>query len=241
VDLFDRIRTNEEPLSKMARQLHGYFTYPKLEGPLGAHMKFRGKDILNWNVNDYLGFTQNGDIRSIDEELTRKWGLSYPSGNRIMAGHTGTHEKLESMLADFVHKEDAFVLNYGYQGITSVIDALCDRNDIIIYDIQVHASMIDGIRLHRGEHFSYQHNDMDSLENALKKAESKLGKNPKGGILLLTQGVFSSTGDYGKLDEIVALKRALLIQDFTQRCRRFWYSGEKWCRNRRTFWCQHTN
>lgn len=214
VDLFDRIRTNEESLSKMARQLHGYFTYPKLEGPLGAHMKFRGKDILNWNVNDYLGFTQNEEIRRIDEELTRKWGLSYPSGNRIMAGHTSIHEKLESMLADFTHKEDAFVLNYGYQGISSVIDALCDRKDIIVYDVQVHASMIDGVRLHRGEHFSYQHNDMDSLEKALQKAESKLEKDPQGGILLLTQGVFSSTGDYGKLDQIVALKERYSFRIF---------------------------
>lgn len=227
MDLFDRIRTNEEPLSKMARQLHGYFTYPKLEGPLGAHMKFRGKDILNWNVNDYLGFTQNEEIRRIDKELTKKWGLSYPSGNRIMAGNTSIHEKLESKLADFTQKEDAFVLNYGYQGISSLIDALCDRGDIIVYDIQVHASMIDGIRLHRGEHFSYQHNDMDSLEKALKKAENILEKKPKGGILLLTQGVFSSTGDYGKLDEIVALKDRYSFRIFLNDADGFGIQGEK--------------
>lgn len=217
MDLFERICNSEDPTSKMARQLHGYFTYPKLEGPLGAHMRFRGKEIVNWNVNDYLGFSKNPEIRQFDEEMVRKWGLSYPAGNRIMAGNTNIHEELESILADWVEKEDAFLLNYGYQGFSSIVDALCDRNDIIVYDSQIHASMIDGIRLHRGDRISYQHNDIDHLEHQLKKTESSILKNGKGSILLLTQGIFSATGEYGKLNDILALKKKfhfrLLVND----------------------------
>ncbi|MFA7042999.1 MAG: pyridoxal phosphate-dependent aminotransferase family protein, partial [Bacteroidales bacterium] len=128
MDLFERIRTTEEPTSKLARQLHGYFTYPKLEGPLGPRMKFRGREVLNWNISDHLGFANNSEIRSADEKYVQKWGLAYPVGNRMMSGQTSMHEKLESILAEFTGKEDAFVLNYGYQGFSSIVDALCGRN-----------------------------------------------------------------------------------------------------------------
>jgi glycine C-acetyltransferase len=216
MDLFERIRTSEEPVSKLARQMHGYFTYPKLEGPLGTRMKFRGREVLNWNVNDYLGLACNESIRISDLASVEKWGLSYPVGNRIMSGHTSLHEQLESMLAEFTGKEDAFVLNYGYQGFMSVVDTLCSRNDVIVYDAQVHASLVDGIRLHMGKHFAFQHNDMESLEKQLTKAIAQATET-QGGVLVLTHGVFGTSGEYGKLDKIVKLKKKygfrLLVND----------------------------
>lgn len=216
LDLFERIRANEEPVAKLARQLHGYFTYPKLEGPLGPRMKFRGREVLNWNISDHLGLGSNADIKAIDVANTEKWGLSYPVGNRVMSGQTSLHEKLESELAEWTDKGDAMVLNFGYQGFMSILDALCGRNDVIVYDSMIHASLLDGIRLHMGRHFVYQHNNMDSLKKQLSKAQSN-AKETDGGILVLTHGVFSSTGEYGKLKEIAALKKKyefrLLVND----------------------------
>jgi len=206
VDLFERIRTSEEPASKLAKQLHGYFTYPKLEGTLGPRMKFRGREVLNWNISDHLGLSGNEELKKTDLESAQKWGIAYPIGNRIMSGETSLHEKLENMLAEFTGKEDAFVLNYGYQGISSIIDALCGRNDVIVYDSQVHACVVDGIRLHLGKHIVYQHNDMESLEKQLVKAVSQ-AEETKGGIMVITHGVFGTVGEYGKLDKIVKLKK----------------------------------
>ena len=216
MDLFERIRTSEEPVAKLARQLHGYFTYPKLEGAIGPRMNFRGREVLNWNTSDHLGFASNIELKKTDEESTQKWGLSYPVGNRIMSGHTSLHEKLESLLAGFTGKEDAFVLNYGYQGFSSIVDALCGRSDIIVYDSQVHACLVDGIRLHLGKHFVYQHNDMENLEKQLIKAVSQ-SEQTRGGIMVMTHGVFGTVGEYAKLDEIVRLKTKypfrLLVND----------------------------
>lgn len=216
MDLFERIRTSEEPVAKLARQLHGYFTYPKLEGELGPRMKFRGREVLNWNISDHLGFANNSELRKTDEESAQKWGLSYPAGNRIMSGHTGMHERLESLLAEFTGKEDAFVLNYGYQGFSSIVDALCGRNDVIVYDSQVHACLVDGIRLHLGKHIVYQHNSMESLEKQLVKAVCQ-AEETQGGIMVITHGVFGTVGEYAKLDKIVRLKKKypfrLLVND----------------------------
>ncbi|MDD4921976.1 MAG: pyridoxal phosphate-dependent aminotransferase family protein [Bacteroidales bacterium] len=216
MDLFERIRTSEEPGSKLAKQLHGYFTYPKLEGDLGPRMKFRGREVLNWNISDHLGFANNSELRKADEDFVQKWGLSYPVGNRMMSGHTNLHEKLESLLAEFTGKQDAFVLNYGYQGFTSIVDALCGRNDVIVYDSQVHASLVDGIRLHMGKHIVFQHNDMESLDKQLVKAVNYV-EETQGGILVITHGIFGTLGEYAKLDKIVALKKKypfrLLVND----------------------------
>jgi len=216
LDLFEHIRANEEPVSKLARQLYGYFTYPKLEGPLGPRMKFRGREVLNWNISDHFGFASNEEIRAEDESNTQKWGLSYPVGNRVVSGQTSLHEKLESELAEMTGKGDAIVLNYGYQGFMSIIDSLCGRNDVIIYDSLVHASLLDGIRLHMGRHYVYQHNDIESLEKQLVKGESIVTETD-GGILVITHGVFGTTGNYGKLKEIVELKKKytfrLLVND----------------------------
>jgi len=216
LDLFEHIRASEEPVAKLARQLHGYFTYPKLEGPLGTRMKFRGREVLNWNISDHLGLGMNADIKAIDVANTDKWGLSYPVGNRVMSGQTSVHEKLESELAELTNKEDAVVLNYGYQSFMSIIDALCGRNDVIIYDALIHACLLDGIRLHMGRHYVYQHNNLESLEKQLVKATTVVSETG-GGILVLTHGVFSPTGEYGKLKEILALKASyefrLLVND----------------------------
>ena len=216
MDLFEHIRANEEPVSKLARQLHGYFTYPKLEGPLGPKMKFRGREVLNWNISDHLGFGCNAEILAADEEAAKKWGLSYPVGNRIMSGQTSLHEKLENELAELTGKEDAIVLNYGYQGFMSIIDSLCGRNDVIIYDSLVHACLLDGIRLHMGRHYVFQHNDMDSLEKQLIKGLAAVNET-NGGILVITHGVFGTTGEYAKLENIVKLKKKysfrLLVND----------------------------
>jgi len=216
LDLFAHIRANEEPVAKLARQLHGYFTYPKLEGPLGPRMKFRGREVLNWNISDHLGLGSNADILAMDEANTSKWGLSYPVGNRVMSGQTSLHEKLESELAEMMGKGDAVVLNYGYQGFMSILDALCGRNDVIVYDSLVHACLLDGIRLHMGRHFVYQHNNMDSLDKQLLKAEAHTQESD-GGILVVTHGVFSSSGEYGNLKGIVDLKKThdfrLLVND----------------------------
>ncbi|MDD2256207.1 MAG: pyridoxal phosphate-dependent aminotransferase family protein [Bacteroidales bacterium] len=216
MDLFERIRQNEEPVSKLARQMHGYFTYPKLEGKPGPRMKFRGREVLNWNISDHFGFTSNPDILAFDEETTKKWGISYPVGNRIMSGHTTVHEQLESRLAEFTAKEDAIVLNYGYQSFFSILDALCNRSDVIVYDSLVHASLLDGIRLHLGKHFAFQHNNIESLEKQLTKAETAV-LDSNGGILVVTHGVFSTTGEFGCLDKITALKSRysfrLLVND----------------------------
>jgi glycine C-acetyltransferase len=216
VDLFERICTSEEPTSKLARQLHGYFTYPKLEGPLGPRMKFHGREVLNWNISDYLCFASNEEIQASDRKSVEKWGLSYPVGNRIMSGHTSIHEKLESALAEFTSKEDAFVLNFGYQGFMSVLDALCNRNDVIVYDTDIHASLVDAIRMHMGKHLVYQNNDMDSLEKQLNKAVA-LSESSQGGIMVVTHGIFGTAGEFAKLDKIVKLKKKypfrLLVND----------------------------
>ncbi|MDP4278610.1 MAG: pyridoxal phosphate-dependent aminotransferase family protein [Bacteroidota bacterium] len=216
MDLFEHIRTKEEPVYKLARQLHGYFTYPKLEGPLGPKMKFRGREVLNWNISDHFGFACNEEIQTLDVANAQKWGLAYPVGNRIMSGQTSLHEKLESELAELTGKEDAIVLNFGYQGFQSILDALCGRNDVIVYDSLVHACLLDGIRLHMGRHYVFQHNDIDSLEKQLAKAEANVEES-NGGILVVTHGVFGTTGEYGKLDKIVELKAShpfrLLVND----------------------------
>lgn len=216
MDLFNKIKVNEEPTVKLAHQLHGYFTYPKLEGPVGPKMKFRGREVLNWNTSDYLGLSRNTEISKFDKDNINKYGIGFPVGNRVISGHTSLHEKLESALAELTDKEDAFVLNFAYQGFMSVIDSICSRNDIIIYDSLIHESIIDGIRLTLSKHIAFRHNDVDNLEKQLNKA-SGIAKETNGGILVAVNGIYNSTGEYAKLSKIAALKKKyefrLLIDD----------------------------
>lgn len=215
-DLFERIHENKGPLGKWASQAEGYYVFPKLEGELGPRMKFHGKEILNWSINDYLGLANHPEIRKVDAEAAQQYGAAYPMGARMMSGHTHIHEQLENELAAFVQKEAAYLLNFGYQGMVSIIDALVSKNDVIVYDVDSHACIIDGVRLHHGKRFTYKHNDMESIEKNLQRAVKVAGETG-GGILLITEGVFGMRGQQGKLKEICALKQKynfrLLVDD----------------------------
>jgi glycine C-acetyltransferase len=215
-DLFERIQKNKGPLGKWASQAEGYYVFPKLEGELGPRMKFQGKDILNWSLNDYLGLANHPEVRKADTDAAIEYGAAYPMGARMMSGHTNYHEQLERELAEFVMKESAYLLNFGYQGIMSTIDALVTRNDVIVYDVDAHACIIDGVRLHSGKRFTYRHNDVESMEKNLERA-TKLAETTGGGILFITEGVFGMRGQQGKLKEVVAMKKKynfrLLVDD----------------------------
>lgn len=205
MDIFDKIKKNPGPLGQYQQEAHGYLTFPKLEGPISNKMTFRGKEMLVWSINNYLGLANHPDIRKADEEATRDWGLSYPMGARMMSGNTNYHEEFEEQLADFSQKEDAILLNFGYQGMHSAIDALSGRNDVIIYDSESHACITDGVRLHQGKRFVYPHNDIEKLDLFLGRA-AKIVAETGGGILVITEGVFGMAGDQGLLKEIVDLK-----------------------------------
>jgi glycine C-acetyltransferase len=215
-DLFERIQNNKGPLGKWASQAEGYFVFPKLEGELGPRMQFQGKNILNWSLNDYLGLANHPEVRKADTEAAIAYGAAYPMGARMMSGHTKYHEQLEEELAAFVMKESAYLLNFGYQGIMSTIDALVTKNDVIVYDVDAHACIIDGVRLHMGKRFTYRHNDIESMEKNLQRA-TKLATETGGGILFITEGVFGMRGQQGKLKEIVEMKKKynfrLLVDD----------------------------
>ncbi len=204
-DLFDKIYKDKGPLGKWASVAEGYFVFPKLEGPISNRMKFKGKDVITWSINDYLGLANHPEVRKVDAEAAATYGSAYPMGARMMSGHTDLHEKLERELADFVGMEAAYLLNFGYQGCVSTIDALVCKDDVIVYDVDAHACIIDGVRLHHGKRFTYKHNDLESIEKNLQRA-TKLAEQTGGGILVISEGVFGMRGEQGKLKEIVALK-----------------------------------
>ena len=204
-DIFDKIRKDMGPIGRHAKQSHGYFSFPKLEGELGAHMTFRGKEVLVWSLNNYLGLANHPVIRATDAEAAAQWGMAYPMGARMMSGQTKYHEQLENELSDFMEKEDSFLLNFGYQGCMSAIEALLSRHVVLVYDSECHACMIDGARLHTGKRFVFKHNDMESFEKQLEHAR-KITEVTGGGILVMTEGVFGMAGDQGKLKEICEYK-----------------------------------
>jgi glycine C-acetyltransferase len=216
VDIFDKIQKNKGPLGQYKEMSHGYFTFPKLEGEIGPRMKFRGKDVLNWSLNNYIGLANHPEVRKADAEAAAKYGMAYPMGARMMSGQTKYHEELETKLAHFVGKESGYLLNYGYQGMVSIIDALLDRKDVVVYDSDAHACIMDGLRLHIGKRFVYPHNNMEKFELQLQHA-TKLAETTGGGILVITEGVFGMVGDLGKLDKIVEFKKKynfrLLVDD----------------------------
>ena len=217
VDIFARLEKNAGgPIGQYMSYAHGYFAFPKLEGEIGPHMVFRGKKMLNWSLNNYLGLANHPEVRKADAEGAAKFGMAAPMGARMMSGQTVYHEQLERELAEFVGKEDAFLLNFGYQGMISIIDCLLTPRDVVVYDAEAHACIIDGLRLHKGKRFVYGHNDMDSLRLQLQHA-TDLAEEQNGGVLVITEGVFGMKGDLGKLDEIVALKKdfqfRLLVDD----------------------------
>lgn len=206
MDIFDKIKSDKGALGQYAGMADGYFMFPKLEGEISPRMKFRGKEVLTWSLNNYLGLANLPEVRKADAEAAEKYGLAYPMGARMMSGQTSTHEKFEQMAAEFTSKESAYLLNYGYQGMVSIIDALVDRHDVIVYDSESHACIMDGLRLHMGKRFVFPHNDIENCEKQLQRA-TKLTQETGGGILVITEGVFGMAGDLGKLDKIVALKK----------------------------------
>jgi glycine C-acetyltransferase len=216
VDIFEKFKTDKGNLGQYQKEAHGYFSFPKLEGEIGSRMKFRGKEVLNWSLNNYCGLANHPEVRKADSQAAAQYGLAYPMGARMMSGQTSMHEELERQLASFVSKPDAYLLNFGYQGMISIIDAICGRNDVIVYDAEAHACILDGVRLHMGKRFVFRHNDMVSLRKQLEHATA-LAQKTGGGILVITEGVFGMAGDLGKLDEIVAFKSEfnfrLLVDD----------------------------
>jgi glycine C-acetyltransferase len=205
LDIFERIRNDRGPLGQHARESHGYFTFPKLEGEISNHMIFRGKSVLVWSINNYLGLSNHPEVRKVDADAAAQWGMGYPMGARMMSGQTSEHEGLERELSDFMLKEDTFLLNFGYQGCQSAIEALVTRHDVIVYDSESHACMVDGVRLHQGKRYVFKHNDMESFKKQLDRAR-KLTDISGGGILVVTEGVFGMAGDQGKLAEICEYK-----------------------------------
>lgn len=215
-DIFDRLKENPGPLGQFADYGEGYFVFPKLEGKIGPRMKFQGKEVIFWSANDYLGLCNHPEVLEADAKAAAEYGMFYPMGARAMSGETEQHQQLERELAAFVNKEAAYLLNFGYQGMLSTIDALVSRHDVIVYDADSHACIVDGVRLHMGKSFTYKHNNIDSLEKNLERA-TKVAEENGGGILVVTEGVFGMRGMQGKLKEICALKSKfnfrLLVDD----------------------------
>ena len=227
-DIFEKLRKSSGgPIGKHRERAHGYFAFPKLEGEIGSRMKFRGQEMIVWSLNNYLGLANHPEVRKTDAEASAKYGLATPMGARMMGGNSDFHEQLEAELAAFEQKEDAILMNFGYQGIMSAIDAICGRHDVIVYDAESHACIIDGLRLHPGHRYVYKHNDLEDFEKQMERATVLMEKQQSGGILVITEGVFGMAGDQGKLKEIVALKGKYTFRLLVDDAHGFGTLGEK--------------
>lgn len=225
MEIFERIRKQRGPLGQYAAMGEGYYMFPELKGEIGSRMDFHGKEVVVWSINNYLGLANHPEVRKVDAEAAKKWGLAYPMGARLMTGETSLHKELERKLAAYVYKEAAAVVNYGYPGVVSAIDALLSRRDAVVYDAESHGCIVDGTRLHMGERFSYKHNDIDSVEQNLERA-TKWANEKGGGVLVVTEGVFGMRGDQGILKEIVALKQKYEFRFFVDDAHGFGTLGE---------------
>jgi len=216
-DIFEKLLKNAGPIGQHRKRAHGYFAFPKLEGEISSRMKFRGKEMVVWSLNNYLGLANHPEVRKADADAAAQFGLAYPMGARMMSGNSNYHEQLEKELAEFEGKEDAILMNFGYQGIMSAIDAICGRHDVIVYDAESHACIIDGLRLHPGHRYVFKHNDLEDFCKQMDRATQLIEKQKAGGILVITEGVFGMAGDQGKLKEIIDLKSKyqfrLLVDD----------------------------
>ena len=204
-DIFEKIKANMGPIGDHAKESHGYFTFPKLEGDINPYMNFRGKKLLNWSLNNYLGLANHPEVRKADADAAAQFGLALPMGARMMSGNSDYHEQLEMELSDFVKKEDSILCNFGYQAMVSAIDAIVDRHDVIVYDAESHACILDGVRLHMGKRYVFKHNDIEDFEKQMVRA-TKLAEETGGAILVITEGVFGMRGDQGKLKKIIELE-----------------------------------
>lgn len=225
MDLFEKLASNMGPLALHADEAHGYFTFPKLEGEISPRMKFQGKERLTWSLNNYLGMANHPEVRAVDAQAAADYGMAYPMGARMMSGNSDHHEQLERDLSAFVQKEDTMLLNFGYQGVLSIIDALVDRRDVIVYDAESHACIIDGVRLHQGKRFVYAHNDMENLEKQLGRA-TRLAEMSGGAILVITEGVFGMSGNHGDLKGVIALKKKYNFRLFVDDAHGFGTQGK---------------
>jgi glycine C-acetyltransferase len=216
-DIFERLIKNYGPLGQHRERAHGYFAFPKLEGAIGSKMKFRGQEMIVWSLNNYLGLANHPEVRKADADGSAQYGLALPMGARMMSGNSDLHEQLEKELAEFVHKEDSILMNYGYQGIMSAIDSICGRHDVVVYDAECHACIIDALRMIPGHRFVFKHNDVEDCEKQLHRAQALIDKQQSGGVLVITEGVFGMAGDQGCVKEIAALKKKvpfrLLVDD----------------------------
>jgi glycine C-acetyltransferase len=226
-DIFEKLVKNYGPLGQHRERAHGYFAFPKLEGEIGSRMVFRGKQMVVWSLNNYLGLANHPEIRKTDTDATAQFGLALPMGARMMSGNSNYHEQLERELAAFESKEDAILLNFGYQGIMSAIDAICGRHDVIVYDAESHACIIDGLRLHPGHRYVFKHNDLEDFDKQMERATALIEKQKTGGILVITEGVFGMAGDQGKLKEIIALKEKYEFRLMVDDAHGFGTLGEK--------------
>ena len=224
MDVFEKLVKDGGPIGQHMDRAHGYFTFPKLEGELGPHMQFRGKDMIVWSLNNYLGLVNHPEVRKVDAEAAATYGMGNPMGARMMSGNTAKHEELEKVISKFVNREDTMLLNFGYQGIMSCIDALVNRRDVIVYDAEAHACILDGVRLHMGHRYAFKHNDVEDCEKQLQRATEMAAKNG-GGILLITEGVFGMDGEQGILNEIVALKNKFEFRILIDDAHGFGYMG----------------
>lgn len=225
IDLFDKLRMEAGPLAKYSHLPDDYFFFPKLEGDIGPRMKFMGREVLVWSLNNYLGLANHPEVRKADAEAAVQYGLASPMGARMMSGNSVQHVAFERQLAEFVMKEDVMLLNYGYQGVVSIIDALVDRKDVIVYDAESHACIVDGVRLHMGKRFVYTHNNMENLEKQLQRA-TKLAEETGGGILVITEGVFGMSGKQGNLKGVVELKKKYKFRLFVDDAHGFGTMGK---------------
>jgi glycine C-acetyltransferase len=224
MDVFEKLVKDGGPIGQHMDRAHGYFAFPKLEGELGPHMQFRGKDMIVWSLNNYLGLVNHPEVRKIDGEAATKYGMGNPMGARMMSGNTAMHEELEKVISKFINREDTMLLNFGYQGIMSCIDALVNRRDVIVYDAEAHACIVDGVRLHMGHRYAFKHNDLADCEKQLQRATEMAAKNG-GGILLISEGVFGMDGEQGILKEIVALKQQYEFRILIDDAHGFGYMG----------------
>lgn len=224
MDVFDKLVKDGGPIGQHMDRAHGYFAFPKLDGPLGPRMQFRGKDMIVWSLNNYLGLVNHPEVRKADTEAAAKYGMGNPMGARMMSGNTAQHEALEQVISEFVNREDTMLLNFGYQGIMSCIDALVNRRDVIVYDAESHACIVDGVRLHMGHRYAFKHNDITDFEKQMHRAKEMAAKNG-GGILVITEGVFGMDGEQGILKEIVALKKKFEFRILIDDAHGFGYMG----------------
>lgn len=225
MDLFSKFIKDRGPIGQYQDYAHEYFAFPHLEGEISNRMKFHGEEVIVWSLNNYLGLANHPEVRKADADAAAKYGMAYPMGARMMSGNSHFHDQLEKEFAEFIGKPEVMLLNYGYQGMTSTIDALLSRHDVVVYDAESHACIIDGLRMHSGKRYVYKHNDVEDCEKQLQRA-TKLVEGTPGGILVITEGVFGMSGNQGRVSDIIKLKEKYAFRIFVDDAHGFGTMGK---------------